>query len=174
MPFSDTSIRPATSDDVAAIACVHHESTLSTYSEVFSKEYLTRRTLEERVTEWTNLVPQLLTLVACNDLGGVVGFVAGGDEPTGQLGVDGELRMIYLLAEAQGQGLGALLMRRFVLELRSRGYRSMALWVLGVNPARRFYERLGGTVIARRERERDGRIWEDVAYGWPDLSQFPG
>jgi len=77
----------------------------------------------------------------------VVGFICGGAERTGQLKCDGELHAIYMLQIAQRQGLGTLLVRRFVREFRSRGLTSMAVWVLALNPFRRFYEVLGGEVI---------------------------
>jgi hypothetical protein len=44
----------------------------------------------------------------------------------------------------------------------------MSLWVLEDNgPARRFYERLGGTPIAEK---RGGLV--EVAYGWSDLRRL--
>ena len=116
--------------------------------------------------------PQLVTLVGCDESESVVGFVCGGAERTGRLGCDGELHAIYLLQAAQRQGLGTLLVRRFVRELRSLGFASMAVWVLARNPSRVFYEALGGKVIAEQEIERDSESFAEIAYGWSDLSKF--
>jgi hypothetical protein len=42
----------------------------------------------------------------------------------------------------------------------------MAVWVLALNPSRRFYEFLGGKVIGQQEIERRGEMFSEVAYGW--------
>ena len=56
-------------------------------------------------------------------------------------------------------------------ELLARGYGSGMLWVLeGNDPARRFYQALGGRVIARREQRRDGFSAIGLAYAWDDLT----
>jgi hypothetical protein len=49
----------------------------------------------------------------------------------------------------------------------------MAVWVLALNPARRFYERLGGKVIGHKAIELGGQIFLEVAYGWQSLNVFP-
>jgi hypothetical protein len=79
---------------------------------------------------------------------------------------------MYLLEGVQRQGLGTLLIRRFVRELRSRGFGSMAVWVLARNPSRRFYEALGARLITQKQIERGGESYEEIAYGWSDLSEF--
>jgi len=101
-----------------------------------------------------------------------VGFVSGGKERTGQLGCDGELYAIYLRPEAQRKGLGALLVRQFAHELVARGFASMAVWVLELNPARRFYECLGAKVIGQQQIERGGQTFVEIAYRWESLSVF--
>jgi hypothetical protein len=46
----------------------------------------------------------------------------------------------------------------------------MSLWVLRENAkARRFYERLGGVVVAEKEERRAGGVLVEVAYGWRGL-----
>jgi GNAT superfamily N-acetyltransferase len=73
------------------------------------------------------------------------------------MGYEGELYAIYLLDLAQRQGLGTLLVQHFVRELRARGFGSMAVWVLAPNPFKKFYEVLGGKVIAEQQIERGGQ-----------------
>ncbi len=114
----------------------------------------------------------MTTLVGCDARGSVVAFVSGGKERTGQLGCDGEIYAIYLRQEAQRKGLGTLLVRQFVQELDARGFGSMAVWVLALNPSRRFYERLGGNVIGQQQIERGGQPFIEVAYGWQSLNVF--
>src|SRR5271166_2564693 len=50
---------------------------------------------------------------------------------------------------------------------------SAALWVMeGNTPARRFYQRLGGREIVRREQQREGFSAVGIAYGWEDLNSL--
>jgi GNAT superfamily N-acetyltransferase len=171
MPDSIWNIRPAAIQDARAIAEVHIVSYTSAYRGIFPDALLDGLSVETRESGWRDLLAgqetgSAITMVGCDNGGRVVGFASGGKERTGQLGCDGELYAIYLRPEAQRKGLGALLVRQFVQELARRGFASMALWVLELNPARRFYERLGGKVVGKQEIERGGQTFIEVAYGW--------
>ena len=48
----------------------------------------------------------------------------------------------------------------------------MAVWVLALNPFRKFYETLGGQIIAEQQIERGVKVFTEVAYGWSDLSRL--
>jgi ribosomal protein S18 acetylase RimI-like enzyme len=170
-------IRPASIHHARAIAEVHVESYKSAYRGIFPEALLNGLSVENRECSWRDLLaghgPSAeITMVGCDAGGAVVGFVSGGKERTGQLGCDGELCAIYLRPEAQRKGLGTLLVRQFVHELVTRGYGSMAVWVLELNPARRLYEGLGGMVIGQQEIERGGQTFIEVAYGWQGLNVF--
>src|SRR5262245_5216331 len=100
--------------------------------------------------------------------GAVVGYGSYGAQRTELLqsrGYTAEVSELYVLRHAQGQGTGSRLMNNMASALIERGHRAMSLWVLEQNgPARRFYERLGGKLIAEK---RAGLV--EVAYGWSDL-----
>jgi len=176
MMFDERTIRPAAVEDAPAIAQVHVESSKTTYKGIFPESLLDRLSISDRTRFWNETLAKpsarFVTLVACDEAGRVVGFVCGGAERTGQLGCDGELQAMYLLEGVQRQGLGTLLIRRFVRELRSVGFNSMAVWVLGRNPSKRFYEALGGRAITEQQIERGGESYGEIAYGWRDLSEF--
>ena len=173
MLFDERSIRPAVVEDAAAIAEVHVESWRTTYKGIFPQSLLDQLSVSDRTRYWNETLAKppvpFVTLVACDDAGRVAGFVCGGAERTGQLGCDGELQAMYLLEGVQRQGLGTLLIRRFVQELRSVGLNSMAVWVLARNPSRKFYEALGGRLITEQQIERGGESYVEIAYGWTDL-----
>jgi len=69
-------------------------------------------------------------------------------------------------------GYGKLLVIKIALDLASRGYHSLVIWVLKDNPACRFYERLGGRMVADKVIEIGGQVLMDVAYVWLDLRVF--
>lgn len=116
--------------------------------------------------------PLTVTLVGFDSDSGILGFICGGKERTGQLGYEAELYAIYILQAAQRQGLGTLLVRRLERQLSAWGFTSMAVWVLAANPFRSFYENLGGHVVAERQIERAGQSFAEVAYGWKDLNRL--
>ena len=53
--------------------------------------------------------------------------------------------------------------------LQALAYPSMLVWVLAANPARGFYESLGGAFVRSRELELGGETHEEVGYGWLDV-----
>jgi ribosomal protein S18 acetylase RimI-like enzyme len=176
MPHGAWSIRPASIHDAPAITEVHVENYRSAYRGIFPEAHLNGVSVEKREPIWRDLLaahdPSAITMVGCDAGGSVVGFASGGKERTGKLGCDGELYSIYLLQEAQRRGLGALLVRQFAHELVTREFSSMAVWVLALNPARKFYECLGGKVIGEKQIERGGQTFIEVAYGWQSLNVF--
>jgi GNAT superfamily N-acetyltransferase len=56
------------------------------------------------------------------------------------------LDQLFLLPQYQSLGIGTYLLRALQQEARSKSLQ-LTLWVLRVNPALRFYERLGFQVI---------------------------
>src|ERR1700693_2665723 len=155
-------IRPAVIEDARAIAEVHVESWRSTYRGIFPEALLNGWSVEKCESSWRDSLaahepPSVITLAGCDAGGRVVAFVSGGRERTGQLGCDGEIHAIYLRREVQRRGLGTLLVRQFVHELDTRGFGSMAVWVLALNPSKSIYESLGGKVIGQQQIERGGQ-----------------
>lgn len=54
--------------------------------------------------------------------------------------------------------------------LAHTGMHSLLVWVLAANPARGFYEALGGQHVHTQAIDIGGLLYEEVAYGWTDLS----
>jgi GNAT superfamily N-acetyltransferase len=163
IPFDDRHIRPATFNDGRGIAEVHVAAWKTTYHEIFPASLLETLSVEKQETFWKGMLLEMrndaVTLVACGPAGEVVGFASGGAERTGGLPCDGELHAIYLLKAIRGRGLGTLLVQRLARELQSRGFSSMAVWVLELNPYRKFYEALGAMAIGEKTIERGGECF---------------
>ena len=49
---------------------------------------------------------------------------------------------------------------------------SMLVWVLKQNPARRFYEALGGAQLRSKLIELGDASLEEIAYAWKDIHQL--
>lgn len=172
-------IRPASPADAASIASVHVASWHESYAGALPDDILLALSVGDRTERWARILDQAsngegtAVFVAEHD-GRVVGFASGGAQRDSTLrtqGLTGEITSIYVLQRAQGLGFGRRLMRAVANALSDRGHQSASLWVLQDNkPARGFYERLRGAVVATKEDRRNDVILVEVAYAWRDLA----
>jgi len=101
---------------------------------------------------------------------GIVGFASGGRIRHPDVGFDGELYAIYLLADVQRSGIGRQLVRAWATAAIERGFHSAVVRVLAGNPAQAFYERLGGRKIKEAALTIGTRDYPELWYAWDDLS----
>jgi ribosomal protein S18 acetylase RimI-like enzyme len=166
-------IRPAVLADFRAIASVHVACWQETYGDLLPKAMLDRQSVASREEQWRRTLerdPRLSEVFVAESDGAVVGFSASGADRAAGLGKDSEVYAIYVLRAQQRRGLGHALFQAAAMPMRDRGFRSIALWVLRENhPARRFYERIGGTIVAERAMSEAGASLVEIGYGWDDL-----
>lgn len=176
MAHSSPTIRLATNADVLGMAKVHILSWRETYPGLLPNTMLNKLSISDQAIRWQRLLdhphrPNGSILYVADLLNEVIGYGSCGEQRSQQLhtkGFTAEVTELYVLRRAQRNGVGSNLLRAMAGALVKRDHRAMCLWVLEDNePARRFYERLGGTKIA----ERRGRLRE-VAYAWPALQQL--
>jgi GNAT superfamily N-acetyltransferase len=167
--ISEFLVRAARVEDAPAIAYVHAEGWNTSYRGVLPDAAFVGHAFDDRLAQWAPRLQQPTSaapvLVAEID-GTVVGFTSGGPSRSPDLPYVAELYAIYVLLQAQRRGVGRALFVELARRLCEDGAATMLLWVLAANEARRFYERMGGGVVAERE-ERFGtdRVAE-VAYGF--------
>lgn len=170
--MSELGVRPARLADSERIGEIHVAAWRETYAGLMPAARLAALDVRERAALWRRqLTSGMARGIAVAESGGeLMGFAACARQRTPALaaaGYAGEVTALYVLRAAQGRGTGRLLMRAMARRLIAEGYRSMALWVLAANaPARRFYERLEGVLIAEQVDGEDA----EVAYGWRDLA----
>lgn len=144
----------------------------ASYRGIVPDEEFEKRPLSRRQAQWKQWFEHdYVTLVACNDQGDVVGFggaqvLRGGEAP-----FDSYLNVLYLRPETQGHGVGKTLLQAIAGELLRAGARSMALRTLRLNPARKFYEKLGARFIPEGMEYQSG-VFDDVVYAFDDLSRL--
>ena len=167
-------IREAQPEDAAGIARVHVDSWRTTYRGLIPDAHLASLSYERREAMWRRLIqeaaPTYTVFVAEGSAGEIVGFADAGPERSGDPVYAGELPAIYLLEAYQHRGIGRQLMRAVADHLTAHGMETMLLWVLAANPARQFYEALGGRLVRSQAIDIGGATLEEVAYGWTDLS----
>lgn len=158
-------LRTAGIDDAAALARVHVQAWRETYAGILPQAHLDALSVAEHEERWRGWlsIPTTAVHVAERD-GEVVGFTSAGPAFEGApAGYEAEIYAIYVLRKAQGEGLGR---RLFDASREATGGRALVVWALERNPWRRFYEKLGGRVVATRETTIDGETLTEVAYGW--------
>ncbi|WP_157866064.1 GNAT family N-acetyltransferase [Mesorhizobium japonicum] len=164
--------RDATVADVDLIAQLHIESWRNAYAGILSASYLAGPIVLDRQTVWrerfNSPAPNLKVIVA-EEEGQALGFVCllGNAEDRWGTLVDN----LHVLPTAKGRGVGRHLIR-VAAGWSAENYPGVGLhlWVYEVNaPARAFYERMGGQVVARLPQSNpDGRIHVELCYYWPD------
>lgn len=167
-------VRNATPRDASPIARVHVETWRDSYAGILPSHKLAGMSRRQHVGGWSQSLRnprREIVLVAEDAAAEVLGFGTGGRARTFSPPYEGEVYMLYVLPEFQDLGVGSALMKGLFEQLLRRKYRSGLLWVLADNPARFFYQTVGGKLIGRREEPFWGVSVKELAYGWPDLSK---
>ena len=171
------SLRPARPGDAAAIARVHVETWRAAYAGIVPDAYLVSMTESKQALMWNHTVrravaPEAVLAAESTDLPGgrIVGFGSCGGA-RGQPG-NGEVFTLYVAPDWQGQGIGRLLLEALLARLHGGGLNQAVVWVLGANPARFFYEALGGRRVAERNERFAGVDLAEAGYAWPDLGAW--
>jgi ribosomal protein S18 acetylase RimI-like enzyme len=166
-----TLVRQATVLDVAAIGRIEVETWRETYPGVLPDKLLIGLSPRQRARSWTAYVARSPAdiLVATAERGAVVGFGNCGAQRGAVPGLAGEIFTLYVAPEHQGRGIGRQLLMGLFRRLVRSDLPSAVVWVLAQNPSRFFYERTGGSLVARRNIDVGGARVDAVAYAWRDL-----
>jgi GNAT superfamily N-acetyltransferase len=164
-------VRTAVAADAHAIAEIHYAGWQIAYAHVVSDEQMEAKQPERRVPFWQERIadPRNVVLIAEDEGGTAQGFVYAGDvlehdiRIGGLTGYDCEIYSLHCRLDVQGKGLGRVLMGEAAYSFRERGRTALMLWAYRDNAYRKFYEKIGGQLVAEGF---DDDI-PDVAYGWP-------
>jgi GNAT superfamily N-acetyltransferase len=168
-------IREASIADAEVIARVHVDSWRSTYKGIMPDATLDGLSYEQRQQDWERRLNHesrnAVIYVAEDPVSHeVIGFACGGPAVEEQdAPYQGVLYTLYILDAYHRQGIGRQLFLRVVERLIQRNIISLLLWVVAENPARKFYEAMGGQYIKTGTFETNGVQVEEVAYGWEDI-----
>jgi ribosomal protein S18 acetylase RimI-like enzyme len=174
----DYVISPAGPGDAADLANVHVRSWRQTYPGILPQAALSRMSIAAHTRrfrlELTRAHKGQVTLVA-EGAEGAVGYASGAVLTGDGRGADAEVFTLYVLRAAQGLGVGRALLQAQARVLRAEGAKSLMLFVLSRNePARAFYERLGGEAFAEVASHGWGEGLTETAYRWPDIGVLAG
>ena len=171
-------IRPVSLNDSPAIAKIQVESYQHTYADIFPPAYLAHFTLEEQEFDWRGLLStemKDILLVAEDSSGQLAGYALACISTDTAVPYDGELVALHVSKSFQRQQVGTRLFSAACAGLQQQGCDSLFLWVLEANPARSFYEKLGGQRFCRKPWANntyfETEIYE-IAYGWKSMQSL--
>jgi ribosomal protein S18 acetylase RimI-like enzyme len=170
--MNEITIRLARPADALSIARLDVETWRAAYAGMLATSYLVGLSERRREAGWRSVILRAPrdVRVAVNGRGDVVGFGSCG--PNRGRSFTGEVFTLYVAPDWQDQGIGRRLLIALFRRLVAAGRFSAIIWVLRDNPARFFYERLGGHQASRRSLAVGGMAVEALAYGWRDLPGF--
>lgn len=176
----DIKIRPAASEDAAAVARVQVETWRDAYVGILPDQLLLDLRVVRSAAQWANAISKSrnANLFHVADWNGeVIGFCQGGVRrqdiaPAGnEAGRIAEVYVLYVDPSFQGLGVGTALMGRVVDGLADAGYGAMVLTVLTENRGGiAFYEKLGGIADLPADCIVMGAKTRETVYRWPDIS----
>lgn len=166
MTGSHTVIGSMIETDRTALAALDAAAWLEAYRGVISGVTLDRMVAARRA-RWLTAPPSPATRVL--RLGNVPqGFASFGPNRSRYTQAGGELYELYVAPEAQGMGIGGLLLDEARAGIAAAGMRGMVVWSLASNSrALSFYESRGGRKIAGGMEHLGGSALPTVAFYWP-------
>lgn len=163
-------VRRARGPDAREIARIYVESWRDTYAGVLPTERLVSMSQPLQARVWAHQIRRSGVgspiLVAESPISGMIGFISGGKARQEWTPPAGEIYTLYVDPVARELGVGRILLTSMLSALAAAGHDRIVVWVLADNPARFFYEAMGG----RRCGQRLERFWgadrQEVAYAW--------
>ncbi len=173
MTARDFIVREARLGDAKAIACIYVDSWRDTYPGMLPLRALAGMDVEHQAARWRSAIAmpgREAVLVAESYKETILGMASLGRARDTDLGFGGEIYTLYVDPMATGNGIGRALLRAGFEELAERGFKSCMIWAHAQNPARFFYQAMGGRLIAERVTSMMGMSVPEAAFGWKTLA----
>jgi GNAT superfamily N-acetyltransferase len=174
LPGEHVVIRKAKPTDAPAMARINVATWRDSYGKFLPRQLMMELSCSQKQAEIENFFArweenQAVALVAENKNGEMMAFIMAGKNHRQDLRYMGEIYNLHVTPAFQSQGIGRYLVYRASQVFRQRNWHTMMVWALAENPSRRFYEKLGGRVIAQNVNEYRGFTAPVIAYGWNEL-----
>lgn len=171
--MDEITIRAAVPGDAHSIAKLDVDTWRSTYAGILTAPYLVGLSPERRRQGWTHVIGREPrdVCVATDAEGRILGFGSCG-KCRAEPGFNGEVFTLYVDPDWHDCGIGRRLLLALFARLAAQGCGSVIIWVLQENPARFFYQRLGGVLVWRKSFKVGGKSLQALGYGWRDLPGF--
>jgi ribosomal protein S18 acetylase RimI-like enzyme len=169
-------VRPGRVSDAQAIARIEIETWRTTYAGMLPDRVLLGMSERRQTASWASFLrhrpDDVRVAESAKEI--VIGFGNCGAQRNSAIDYAGEIYTLYVSPDTQGQSGGRALLLALFSRLVAMGYGSALVWVVRANPARYFYERLGGAQVMHKPIPLGGQQVEAIAYGWRDLAAVLG
>lgn len=166
-------IRQARLADARAIGQIETETWRATYAGMLPDRVLLGMSEQRQAASWAGFLRHrpgdVYVAEAAAPAVRLLGFGNCGPQRDPAFDFAGEVYTLYVAPDAQGSGLGRQLLLALFARLVQSGHGSALVWVVQANPARFFYERLGGKLVLQRSIPLGGELVAAAGYGWRDL-----
>jgi ribosomal protein S18 acetylase RimI-like enzyme len=171
--MNEITVRPARLDDAESIARLDVETWQATYAGILGTPYLVSLSPARREHGWTSVIRRdpASVHVAIDRNEVIVGFGSCG-ACRAEANFTSEVFTLYVAPDWQNRGIGRILLMSMFRRLAAQNHDSVVIWVLRENPARFFYQRLGGKEVRRKLLPFNGGEVAATAYGWRDLPGY--
>lgn len=152
--------------DARSIASVHVKSWQTTYRGIISDDYLDGLDVSERAKKWEEILSdkdQKIFVVL--DWEDIVGFATCGKSDEMKW-FDSNISSIYILEEYQWKNIWRSLFQKCKEHLSSIWCKTLFIWVLKDNTARKFYEKIWGKFLEEKEIFIGKEKYLECAYSW--------
>jgi len=170
---STLNVRKARPADAESVARIYVSAWRDTYPLILPSRILLGMTVEGQAARWRNAIAiaaREAVYVAETDKGTILGMSSMGRARDSGLGYDAEIYTLYVDPMMTGRGVGRALLAGSFNALSERGHTRCVIWAHAKNPARFFYEAMGGKLIAERTTSMMGVTVPEAAFGWPKLA----
>lgn len=161
-------IRNIEEKDIPKVADIKIDSWRLTYKGIIDDNYLKsmdrEQTIQKRKKDYK--VGSFIVAEIDNE---VVGFCRYYNEVISKDGdeYDCELMAIYVKPDLKGIGIGKSMFNYAIKDLKKQGKTKMILWCLKDNyQSRKFYERMGGTVVKEHDKKIGEKWYPVVGFGY--------
>jgi len=166
-----TDVGQARAPDAGDIARIYIESWHDAYAGSVPTALLRAMTISGQTARWqAAIAAREPVFVARHERHGVVGMTSFGRSRDPEPGPDGEVYTLYVDPAFYDRGVGRALLTGAFAELQRRGFSGCLIWAHAKNPARFFYERLGGRLVAERTIRLGGEPIPEAGFAWRKLA----
>lgn len=168
-------VRPAVEADTTEMVKVNVDTLRATFAGFYSADLLLARNYETVEAAWRHHLwdsPEIeeYAFVAENEAKQLVGVLICGPI-SGDAEYQAEIFALFVLPAYHGQGIGKQLVQCAIEKLLELNIANMLVWVHADNPARGFYEALGGKQVREKVIERDNARMIKIGYSWHHIEQ---
>jgi GNAT superfamily N-acetyltransferase len=171
MSASAILVRKARPADADAVARIYVESWQDTYPSLLPARLLVNMSIEGQALRWRNSIAMSAreSIYVAEQEHRVVAMASMGPARDSALGFDAEIYTLYVDPFRTGSGIGRTLLRGAFAALSASGHERCVIWAHAKNPARYFYEAMGGRLVAERTTTMMGTPVPEAAFGWRSL-----